>query len=179
MSIAQAFSVVLLVLSSMLSSARAQAVDDAAFLRQAAQFGLAEVAASKMALVNSRSPAVKSFADSVLADHNRLQEQLQLLAAEADVKLPLALTLRQRLTLRLLRDGSDENFDQRFADAFGVKAYERTIRLFETAAASARDPDVQAFAGSALPALRQRLDAAKDLSRGDDGWTDSLGWIAR
>jgi len=179
MSIVQAVQLVLLTLSSLLVSVRAERVDDAAFLRRAAQLGLAEVAASKMALVKSRSPAVRSFADAVLADHSRLREQLQSLADEADVELPVGLTLRQKLTLRVLRDGSDDKFDQRFTDSFGVKAYARAIELFEAAAASARDPDVQAFAESALPTLRDRLDAAKDLGRRDEGWAGSLGWIAR
>jgi len=179
MSIAQAVQITLLAVSSMLLSVRADGFGDSAFLRQVAQQGLAEVAASKMALVKSRSPAVKSFADAVLADHARLQEQLQALAAEADVELPVGLTLRQKLELRLLRDGADDKFDQRFATNFGVKAYERTIRLFEAAATDAQDPDVQAFAESALPWMRERLADAKGLSRGGDGLAGTLGWIGR
>jgi putative membrane protein len=179
MSIAQAVQITLLAVSSALLGVQAEVFSDTAFLRQAAQQGLAEVAASKLALVKSRSLAVKSFADAVLADHARLQEQLRHLAAEADVKLPIGLTLRQRLELRVLRDGSDDKFDQRFANTFGVRAYERTIRLFEAAAAESQDADVQAFAESALPALRQRLDAAKGLVRGDDVLDGTLGWIGR
>ncbi|HYJ97313.1 MAG TPA: DUF4142 domain-containing protein [Burkholderiaceae bacterium] len=179
MSIAQAVQITLLAVSSVLWNVRAEVTNDAAFLRQAVQHGLAEVAASKMALVKSRSPAVKAFADAVLADHARLHEQLQTLAAEANVELPAGLTLRQKLQLRVLRDGSDEKFDQRFADAFGVKAYGRTIRLFEAAAADAKDPDVQAFAESSLPLLRERLEAAKDLARSDDANGGMLGWISR
>ena len=179
MSIAQAVQITLLAVSSMLLNVRAEEAGDTAFLRQAAQQGLAEVAASKMALVKSRSPEVKSFADSVLADHARLHQQLQTLAADADVELPTGLTLRQRLKLRLLRDGSDDKFDQRFANTFGVEAYERTIRLFEAAATDARAPDVQAFAESALPWLRQRLEDAKELSRGEEGFAGPLGWIGR
>ena len=179
MSIAQAVQITLLAVSSVLFSVRAEVAGDTAFLRQAAQWGLAEVAASKMALVKSRSPTVKSFADAVLADHARLHEQLQTLAADADVELPVGLTLRQKLELRLLRDGADDTFDERFANTFGVKAYERTIRLFEAAAIDAQDPDVQAFAVSALPWLRERLVEAKGLSRGEDGLTGTLGWIGR
>ena len=179
MSIAQAVQITLLAVSSVLLNVRAEGVNDAAFLRQAAQHGLAEVAASKMALVKSRSPQVKSFADAVLADHARLHEQLQALAAEASVELPAGLTLRQKLELRVLRDGSDEKFDQRFTDAFGVKAYERTLRLFAAAATDAKDPDVQAFAEQALPWLRERLEAAKDLARSDEANGGTLGWISR
>jgi putative membrane protein len=179
MSIAQAVQITLLAVSSVLFSVRAEVAGDTAFLRQAAQWGLAEVAASKMALVKSRSPTVKSFADAVLADHARLHEQLQTLAADADVELPVGLTLRQKLELRLLRDGADDTFDERFANTFGVKAYERTIRLFEAAATDAQDPDVQAFAVSALPWLRERLVDAKGLSRGGDGLPGTLGWIGR
>jgi putative membrane protein len=179
MSIAQAVQITLLAVSSVLFSVRAEVAGDTAFLRQAAQWGLAEVAASKMALVKSRSPTVKSFADAVLADHARLHEQLQTLAADADVELPVGLTLRQKLELRLLRDGADDTFDERFANTFGVKAYERTIRLFEAAATDAQDPDVQAFAVSALPWLRERLVDAKGLSRGEDGLAGTLGWIGR
>jgi putative membrane protein len=132
-----------------------------------------------MALVKSRSPTVKSFADAVLADHARLHAQLQTLAADAEVELPVGLTLRQKLELRLLRDGPDDTFDERFANTFGVKAYERTIRLFEAAATDAQDPDVQAFAVSALPWLRERLVDAKGLSRGGDGLPGTLGSIGR
>ena len=83
MSIAQAVQITLLAVSSALLGVRAEVVNDAAFLRQAVQHGLAEVAASKMALVKSRSLAVKSFADAVLADHARLHEQLQALAGRS------------------------------------------------------------------------------------------------
>jgi len=82
------------------------------------------MAASKMALIKSRSPAVKSF-------------------------------------------------------AYGVKAYERTIQLFEAAATDAQDPDVQAFADAALPWVRQRLAAAKALVRSEDGIATPLSRIGR
>lgn len=164
MSATQVARVTLLALSSLLLSVRAPAQEDAAFLRRAAQLGLAEVAASRMALVKSRDASIKAFADAVLADHARLTQQLEALARDAGVDLPTGLSLRQKLELRVLRDGSDEKFDQRYADVFGVKAYERRIRLFEAAAAGAEDPDVKTFAQSALPWLRQRLASAKSLS---------------
>lgn len=179
MSIFRAVRIALLALLSMASSTQAEPGADASFLRKVAQQRLVEVAACKLALVKARSPAVKSFADAVLADQARLHDRLQALARDAQVQLPVGLTLRQRLELRVLRDGSDDRFDQRFAETFGVKAYQRTIRLFESAAGAARDPDVQAFAQAALPWLRERLDAAKALSAEEDDDASALGWIGR
>jgi putative membrane protein len=136
---------------------------DQAFLEQAAQNGHAEQSASQLALTKARNPQVKAFAQRMVDEHARLGNELETLAASKTYTPPKEASLMQKGKEALIGGLSDETFDQRYVNQMGVEAHEANVRLFEEAARETRDPDVKAFAVKHLPALRNHLQAAREL----------------
>jgi putative membrane protein len=136
---------------------------DADFLKQAAQNGHAEMEASKLAQTKATQADVKSFAGKMVDDHQKAHQDLAKLASDKGVKLPESPSLMQRAKLKMLSGADGEKFDKRYAESFGVKAHEDTVKLFKNAAANAKDADVKAFAQKTLPKLEEHLTMARTM----------------
>lgn len=152
---------------ALLSGAGAQAGNlaepDQAFLEQAAQNGHADMSASRLALTKARDPRVRTWAQRTIDDHERVDAELNRLAESRNYKPPKEPSMLQKGKEMVLANLSDDSFDQRYIEQVGIEAHESTIRLFEEAARSARDPLVKAFANKHLPALRDHLKTAREL----------------
>ncbi len=144
-------------------ASQAYARSDASFMKEAAHAGAAEIEASKLAQTKAKNADVKTFADSMMADHTKVADELKALAASKNVKLPEGPSLKQKTELKLIDAGDNDKFDERYAKNFGVKAHEDTIKLFEEASRKAKDPEVKAWALKTLPGLQHHLEMAKAL----------------
>lgn len=136
---------------------------DRGFMEQAAQNGHAEIEASRLATQKATDPQVQRFAQTMVDEHIRLGDELRTLARAKGVELPSEPSMMQRGRLKLLSTSNGNTFTRRYVEAFGIAAHEDTIKLFEEAAAEAKDPDVKAFASRGLPGLRRHLTMAKEL----------------
>lgn len=141
---------------------------DIAFLNQAAQNGHAEVEGSKLALTKATNAQVKSFAQQMVDDHTKANQELASLASSKGVEVPTEPSLAQKAKMKLLSAADGARFDQRYADSIGVTAHQDTIKLFERASTDAKDPDVKAFAVKTLPTLQHHLQMAQDLKKMTD-----------
>lgn len=142
---------------------RSLARADAAFLKQAAQNGHAEIEGSKLALTKAGSEKVKAFAQQMIDDHTKANDELTQLAKAKGVELPTEPSLMQKGKQKLLEHSDGADFDRRYAETLGVKAHEDTIKLFRKGAQEAKDADVKAFAEKTLPKLERHLEMAREL----------------
>jgi putative membrane protein len=136
---------------------------DATFLKNAAQGGLAEVEGSKLALTKGVNTQVKGFAQQMVDEHGKANQELAALAASKGVKLPEVPSVTQRAKVKLLSARAGAGFDRDYARSVGVSAHEDTLRLFRKAAKDASDPDIKAYASKALPTLEHHLEMAREL----------------
>jgi putative membrane protein len=136
---------------------------DAAFLKQAAQNGHAEVESSKLAVTKAANTQVKGFAQQMVDDHTKANQELAALAASKGVEVPNEPSVAQKAKMKVLSSADGANFDKRYADSMGVAAHQDTIKLFQKAASGANDPDVKAFASKTLSTLQHHLQMAQDL----------------
>jgi putative membrane protein len=136
---------------------------DTAFLKQAAQNGHAEVESSKLAVTKAANTQVKGFAQQMVDDHTKANQELAALAASKGVDVPKEPSVAQKAKMKALSAADGANFDKRYADSMGVSAHQDTIKLFQKAATGANDPDVKAFATKTLPTLQHHLQMAQDL----------------
>lgn len=136
---------------------------DESFLKQADQNGLAEVESSKLALTKAQNQQVKAFAQQMVDDHTKANDELKALAQSKGVELPNQPSLAQRAKMKLLEKSDPENFDRRYIEQMGVEAHEDTVELFQKAAREARDADVKSYASTTLPKLQEHLKMAQDL----------------
>ena len=136
---------------------------DRNFMTQAAQGGLLEVEASKLALERAESGAVKQFAQMMVSDHTGANEKLRELAQAKGVALPSELNAEGKAKLDKLAGLKGAGFDRAYAEMLGTEEHRKDVSLFEKAAQDAQDADVKAFAAATLPTLREHLSQANKL----------------
>jgi putative membrane protein len=136
---------------------------DGAFLEQAAQSGHAEIDGAKAALEKATDARVKSFAQKLIDDHTKAHAELAALASSKGVELPKDPSIGQKAKAKILSMRDGESYDKHFLESIGIKAHEKTIKLFKRAVAEANDADVKAFATKTLPTLEGHLKQAHDL----------------
>jgi putative membrane protein len=149
-----------------MASAAAQGLSTAerGFLKQAAEDGLYEVTAARLATERASDSAVKAFASMLVEELSMANDKLRQLAASNNLTLPTEVTSeRQRQIDKLSKATPGPEFDRQFVQTIGIKDHKNDIDLFEKASRNATSPEVRAFAQSTLSALKAHLEAAKKL----------------
>lgn len=141
---------------------------DQKFLKSAAESGMLEIEASKIAVTKAQHPDVKAFAEMMVADHTKVDAELKLLASSKNFTLPTALEGGKKRTIDGLNKRSGHDFDEEYADEIAVDAHEDAVDLFKDAADDAKDADIKAFAAKTLPALQAHLEKGKALEKAVD-----------
>jgi putative membrane protein len=141
---------------------------DESFLKDAAEGGNAEISGSQVALSQSGSADVKSFAQMMVDGHGKAGAELKGLAEQKGVKVSDTPTMLKKAEIKMLSERKGSSFDQHYADSIGVKAHEDTIKLFQKEVDKGTDPDVKAWAAKTLPALQHHLEAAQALKAKTD-----------
>ena len=141
---------------------------DKSFLKDAAEGGNTEVEASQVALSQSTSADVKTFAQMMVDDHGKAGTELKGLADQKGVKVSDTPSLAKKTEIKMLSERKGSSFDQHYAESIGVKAHEDTIKLFQKEVDKGTDADVKAWASKTLPALQHHLEAAQALKAKTD-----------
>ena len=136
---------------------------DKSFLKDAAEGGNAEVSGSQVALKQSSSADVKTFAQMMVDDHGKAGTELKGLADQKGVKVSDTPSMTKKTEIKMLSERKGSSFDQHYADSIGVKAHQDTIKLFQKEVDKGTDPDVKAWASKTLPTLQHHLEAAQAL----------------
>lgn len=136
---------------------------DKDFLENAAQGGHAEVEGSKLAQTKSSNADVKQFAEQMIQDHTKANQELMALAKQKGYTPPDEPSIMQRTELKALSATSGNSFDKMYVSRIGVAAHEDTVKMFQKAAADAKDPDIKAWAAKTLPTLQHHLEMANAL----------------
>jgi putative membrane protein len=141
---------------------------DKSFLKDAAEGGNAEVEGSKVAVTQSSSADVKTFAQEMIDDHGKAGIELKGLAEQKGVKVSDTPSITKKTEIKVLSERKGSSFDQHYADSIGVKAHQDTIKLFQKEVDKGSDPDVKAWASKTLPALQHHLEMAQSLKAKTD-----------
>ncbi len=136
---------------------------DKSFLKDAAEGGNAEIEASKVAVAQSSSADVKTFAQTMIDDHTKADTELKALAEQKGVKVSDTPSLTEKAEIKLLSERKGSSFDQHYAESIGVKAHQDTVKLFQKEIDKGSDADVKAWAAKTLPTLQHHLEAAQAL----------------
>ena len=125
------------------------------FWTNAARGGMAEVELSKLALQKSTNADVKKFAQMMVTDHTKANDELKALAAKKNVTLPGDLGTHKS-TLDDLNGRTGTEFDQAYVEAM-VNAHETDVDLFEDNTDNS-DADIKAFTTKTLPIIKSHLE---------------------
>lgn len=132
------------------------------FAVKAADAGLTEVSAGKIAQDKAQDQRVKDFAAMMIQDHRKANEELKAIAANKNITLPTAPGESHQKQIADLNSNTGAEFDQEFMDMM-VDNHQKTIDLFEDAAEDVKDPELRAFATKTLPSLKKHLQEAEKL----------------
>ncbi|MCR8958845.1 DUF4142 domain-containing protein [Variovorax sp. S2] len=145
------------------ATARAGGLQDPQFITAATGNGRYEVQASRLAMYRAASPQVRSYAQMLVDHHTRANNELMDLVRARGMRLPGVLPRDKRAKLDRLASASGGEFDRMYIRIVGIEDHQADIALFERASRELRDPELRAWAGKTLPALRSHLDAAQSL----------------
>jgi Predicted outer membrane protein len=135
---------------------------DADFAVKAADAGLAEVELGKLAQEKATDQRIKDFAQMMVNDHQKANDELMAIATRHNITLPPVASEDHVEKQRKLREKSGAEFDKDYMDLM-VKDHDKVISLFEDAASDVQNSDLKAFASKTLPALKKHHEAAKAI----------------
>jgi putative membrane protein len=136
---------------------------DKDFMSNAAKAGYDEIQLAQLALKKSKNESVRDFAQKIIADHTKANEDLAKIATKKNVTLPDSTTMGAKGTEAKLKMLSGRHFDQSFVKGM-VDDHQDAITKFDTEATQGSDPDVKEFASSTQSTLRDHLSAAQELA---------------
>ena len=143
------------------SNSNAAAIENS-FYTSAARGGLAEVEMGKLAQAKATNPEVKKFAQLMVTDHTKANDELKTLASAKNLTLPTEISSSQRSTIEELNGLSGAEFDRTYVNEM-VEDHEADVQLFEDQAENGGDAEVKAFAAKTLPTLKKHLELIKDI----------------
>ena len=136
------------------------ATPDNNFIMQAAAGGVGEVAFGELAERRSSNPAVRQFAQQMIAEHTAANRELIAIAGRKGVIPPTTLDPGRVNASRQLSTLTGATFDQQYM-AQQVQDHELQLALFRQQAQSGTDPELRAFAAKYLPAVEAHTQMAR------------------
>jgi putative membrane protein len=135
---------------------------DRRFIENAAMAGMAEVEMGKLAQQKASNAQVKEFAQRMVTDHTKANEELMSLASSKGVQPPAALDRSHRSDAEKMGKKSGADFDRDYVSR-QVSDHRKTVGDFKKAADSAKDPELKAWAAKMLPTLEEHHKMAQSL----------------
>jgi putative membrane protein len=137
--------------------------EDKEFVVKAGMGGLAEVQMGNLALQKAQSADVKAFAQRMVTDHSKANEELQQLATAKGLALPAELAGEHQQALEHLGTLSGVEFDKAYMKHM-VEDHNKDVGEFQKASTAAQDSDLKAWAGKTLPVLQEHQKLANQVA---------------
>lgn len=141
---------------------------DLKFARHAASGGHAEVDLGRAALEKSSRQDIRDFAQRMIDDHTKIDDQLAQLAQSQHMRLPKQAAGQDAQTVKRLTALSGPEFDRAYATAM-VDDHHKTLSLFEREARHGSAAPLKTLAAQTIPTLRDHLAMAEKLQQAVGG----------
>jgi len=132
------------------------------FVNHAATGGMAEVEMGKLAGAKASSPDVKKFAEQMVSDHTKANEELEKIATGKSLKVPTVLDAEHKAKLETLSKKTGAEFDKAYMQA-QVSGHEKMQQLLSDEAKNSKDADLKTFAEKTLPTVKEHYQMATEL----------------
>lgn len=150
-----------LLVAASLNTVAADNGDVGDFVESASSAGVAEIELGKLALKETKSAEVKTFAQHMIDDHTKANNELKQIAENKKVDFEQDATLLAKAKEEILKMRDGLSFDLAYASN-QVRAHTIAIDLFERATHS-EDAQISAYAKKYLPTLQKHLVEAREL----------------
>jgi putative membrane protein len=137
--------------------------EDRDFVTEAAMGGLMEVELGRIATQHATMDSVKQFAQRMVDDHSRANDELKQIATMKGITLPTELDEKHKSDLAKMSKLTGADFDKSYSKAM-LNDHVKDVAAFEKESQKANDPDIKAFATKTLPTLKHHLEMARELN---------------
>ncbi len=136
---------------------------EAKAVQELARANLAEIATGKLAAGKAQDEEVRKFAHRMVDEHSRQFGELQKLARAKGIELPKEAGEKRLQGTKKLEAAAAEEFDRLYLEQL-VGNHQKVLKLAQTAAKRAQDPDLKAAAQELVPQIRNQLEMAQRVS---------------
>lgn len=150
------------------ADAQMGAMDDKAFMKKAAEGGLAEVQLGQLAQENGQNQEVKDFGQRMVTDHTKANDQLKQVATQQNVTLPTSPSAHDQAEYNKLQKLHGDAFDKAYSKMM-VSDHKKDIAEFKREASSGNDSQLKSFASQTLPTLEEHLQMAEKMNSKSSG----------
>jgi len=134
---------------------------DADFVMNAIESNLAEVELAQLAARKSNNTEVKSVAQFLETEHNKVLTELRDVAAKRVISVPSSVNDASRRKIEDLSKEEDiKDFNKDWCKEM-VDKHEASIEKFENAMNETKDAELKTWISQTLPHLREHLDRVK------------------
>jgi putative membrane protein len=137
---------------------------DKMFVRKAMQGGMAEVQLGQMTLQKTTNDQVKQFAQRMIDDHTKMNDQMKPVAQQLGVDVPAQVSKKDRALMSKLNALSGPAYDQAYIQDM-VKDHKQDLNDFQMEASSGQDQTVKDAASQGSKVIAQHLQMAQQLAK--------------
>lgn len=135
---------------------------DADFMVAAANGGMAEVSAGKIAKEKATNSSVKDFGAKMVDDHSKINNRLKALADSLNITLPTTVNKDAQSMIDKLNATSVKDFDGDYMKMM-VKDHNEDVDDFQKASKSISNPGIHNFIMETLPIILEHQQMAKQI----------------
>jgi putative membrane protein len=135
---------------------------DYKFAIAATRANTSEVDLGQLAAQKATDPAVRQFAQRMVQDHQKANQQLSQILTQKGVTVPTETSSSEQREVDRLQKLEGAAFDKAYIDHM-IRDHKKDVKEFEKASQNAQDPDLKSFAANTLPVLQDHLRMAQDL----------------
>jgi putative membrane protein len=144
------------------SSGSEKSSTDATFIKKAANGGMTEVELGKIAGEKAKKDDVKSFAERMVKDHGKANDDLKSVASKMNVEVPDKVNAKHQAVIDRFSKMSGDSFDAAYVKAM-VKDHKKTVADFESAQSEVKNEDLKKFITDTLPVLKEHYEMVQKL----------------
>jgi putative membrane protein len=137
---------------------------DKMFVRKAMQGGMAEVQLGQLTLQKTDNDQVKQFAQRMIDDHTKMNDQMKPVAQQLGVDVPGEISKKDRATIAKLQGLSGSAYDQAYIKDM-VKDHKQDLSDFQMEASSGQDQTVKDAASQGSKVIAQHLQMAQQMAK--------------
>jgi putative membrane protein len=137
---------------------------DKMFVRKAMQGGMAQVQLGQLTLQKTDNDQVKQFAQRMIDDHTRMNDQMKPVAQQLGVDVPAQISKKDRATMAKLQALSGAAYDQAYIKDM-VKDHKQDLSDFQMEASSGQDQTVKDAASQGSKVIAQHLQLAQQMAK--------------
>jgi putative membrane protein len=137
---------------------------DKAFVKKALEGNMAEIEMGKLALQKSNDDQVKQFAQRMVDDHGKMQDQLKPAAQQMGVKVPDGPSKSQVKSMDKMKALSGDAFDQAYIKDM-VKDHKKDDSDFKLEAQSTQNPQLKHLVMQSDQIIESHLQQAQQIAQ--------------